>query len=592
MRSGWSNVATTSDKERVTLMGRAYGMDVVYLLLGANDATEADFRNKVNIFKQFWLGSSSIQDEETDQYDRQLAALEDLYLPLKQAGYNEEADRAMRLQEQIDSGRRARAMYNLVLNEDHNYGFGAPLNNLFSQVAYGMSQVGRSYSVMAKDYGDDDGTTFNPDSTTVDVVGDAVVQATSAYNNYNDLSLQNGDTVAQQFEYNTSMQIIDNAAQGAEAMRPRLQSLSDLDNILAGTVQHKERELGVLDTLQMTSDARITEQSHETANADYLKAKNNPDSTEEELRKLLQSQKAGLSATFGEGQQFIRGRVIRYEREAALDYIDQRINWADALKPGVSSDDYGSYELEAIDAHIEWLKNLKKSVDRGLGTPEDDPNARKNDLNLERLDLLDEDDLDGVDMLDKEIADVDKEKEDQRNKNLAILEGTGDAATKADAEADLDDMDAAKRDIGKDINNKIENDDWDNIYDDLDAAGDLGLNMDDILNKLKNAGAPAAVYNYAYDDAERAKSSPFYDDLDIDEVAVGFKDTFGLGLVFLHVGIGPAGHDFVAADGQGGQVVAGQEVVHRLPLGGVGGYLLLEQRGIGIRVEGKGLPGL
>ncbi len=510
-------VENLRDSNRIQLMGRAYQMDVLYNFLGGNDAMEADFRNKVAIFKQFWLGSSSIQDDQTDKYDVQLKALENLYLPLKQAGYDEEADRAMKLQEQIDSARRARAMYNLVLNEEHNYGFGAPLNNLFSQVAYGMSQIGRSYSVMAQDYGDDDGTTFNPDSTMVDVVGDAVVQATSAYNNYNDLSLQNGDTVAQQFEYDTSMQIINNASQGATAMIPRLQSLQDLDNILAGTVEHKDRELGVLTTLQTAADARIMEESHETANSDYIKAKNDPDSSEEELRKILQNQKAGLSATFGEAQQFIRGRVIRNEREAALDYIDQRINWADALKPGVSSDDYGSYETEAIDAHIEWLKNLKKAVDRGLGTPDDDPNKRKEDLNLERLDLLDEDDLDGVDALDKEISDTDQDIDDKRNKNLAVLEGTGDAATKADAEEDLDDIEGAKRDIGKDINKKIEGDDWENIYPDLDAAGDLGLNMDDILNKLKNAGAPASIYNYAADNAERAKSSPFYDELDIDD---------------------------------------------------------------------------
>ncbi len=499
------------DSNRIQLMGRAYAMDVLYDI-GGNDASEADFRNKVNIFKQFWLGSSSIQDEETDKYDAQLKALENLYLPLKQAGYEEEADRAMLLQEKIDSARRARAMYNLVLNEEHNYGFGAPLNNLFSQVAYGMSQVGRSYSVMAKDYGDSDGTSFTPDATMINVVGDAVTQATSAFNNYDDTALKNGDTVAQQYEYDTSMWIIDNASQGAEAMRTRLQNLTDLDNILAGTVQHKDREISVLDTLQVAADARITEQSHETANTEYINAKNDPDASQEELRKILQNQKAGLSATIGEGQQFIRGRVIRYDRNAALSYIDQRINWADGLKAGVASDDYGSYEIEAIDAHIEWLMDLKKTVTRGLKEKEEDPSAEKETLNLQRLDLLDDGDLDGVNELDKEISDADDKKDAERNKNLAILEGTGDAASKADAEANLDDIEAAKRDIGKDIIKKIENDDWENIYDPLDAAGDLGLPMDDILNKLKEAGAPAVVYNYADDNAERAKSSPFYDD--------------------------------------------------------------------------------
>lgn len=510
LRSGWTAYAGTSQSERVALMGRAYQMDVLYN--EGNPSTEADFRTKVAYFKQFWLGSSTIQDDETDKYDQQLLALENLYLPLKQSGYDEEADRAMRLQEQIDSSRRARAMYNLVMNEEHNYGFGAPLNNLFSQVAYGMSPRGRSYSVMGQDYGDEDGTGFVPDSTMLTVVGDAVTAATTAYNNYNDLALSNGDTVAQQYEYDTSMWIIENAGQGAQAMVPRLQSLTDLDNIREGTIQHKAREISVLDTLQVASDARITEQSHETANDEYIKAKNDPDSSQETLRKILQNQKAGLSATIGEGQLFIRGRVIRYERQAALDYIDERINWADGLKAAVATDDYGNYELEAINDHIEWLKDLKKTVTRGLKDKEDDPSAEKDLLNLQRLDLLDDGDLDGIDQIDKEISDADDKKEDQRNKNLAILEGTGDAASKADAEADLDDIEAAKRDIGKDINRKIENDDWDNIYDDLDAAGDIGLPMDDILNKLKQAGAPAVVYNYADENAERGKSSPFYDD--------------------------------------------------------------------------------
>ncbi len=519
----WEPQNSISGTTRLYLRGQAVKADIPLVgyygpwdqraisILGTNDINVIRYR--INLFKQFWAGSTSIRDDDTDRYDQQLAAISNLYLPLKQGGYEEEADRAMLLQDKLDSARRSKAYYNLVMNDEHNYGIGAPLNNLFSQVAYGTSDFGRSYAVMAGDYGDNtDGTMFQPDSSMMEVVGSAVTAATSAYNSYNDMALKNGDTVAQQFEYDASQAVIDNAAAGPEAVRGNLQMLTDLDNILGSTIRHKDRELTTLDSLQMTADARFQEKSHEAAGEEYIKAVNDPDSSEETIRKVLQQQKAELSSTIGEAQQFIKARVIRLARDPALSYIDERINWADGLKPAVSTDAYGQYETEAIDDHINWLIALKKTVTAGGGLDKEDPAKDKAVLNLERLDLLDDNDLDGMDNLDRKIGEKDQEIADQRDRNLSILDGTGDAASKADALIGLDDMEGAKRDIEKDLIGDIENDDYDRIRDLLDAAADVGLNMDDIQDKLKLAGAPLSVQNYADDAAERAKSSPFYDD--------------------------------------------------------------------------------
>lgn len=519
----WEPQNLISGTNRVYLRGQAVRADCPLVgyygpwdqraigILGTNDINVIRYR--INLFKQFWAGSTSIRDDETDRYDQQLAQISNLYLPLKQAGYEEEADRAMLLQEKLDSARRSRAYYNLVMNDNHNYGVGAPLNNLFSQVAYGTSDYGRSYAVLAGDYGDEgDGTMFSPDSSMMDVVGTAVTEATSAYNKYDSTALKNGNTVSQQFEYETSEAVINNALMGAEANLGRLQMLVDLDNILGSTIQHKNRELTTLNALLTAGDARVMEKSHETASEEYVKALNDPDSSEDARRKILQGQKAELSGVIGEDQQFIKARVIRLERTPALSYIDERINWADNLKGAVSTDDYGVYEVEAIDAHIEWLKALKKTVIGGGDMDGVDPAKDKAELNLERLDLLDNGDLDGVESLDKSIEEADAEIEEKRNRNLSILDGTGTAAEKADAEGELDDLEGAKRDIGKDIKAKIETEDWERLPDLIEAGGDIGLNMDDLPNDLKRAGAPVALQHFADDEAKRAKTSPFYDD--------------------------------------------------------------------------------
>ena len=478
--------------------------------------SESEINNRVRLFKDFWAGSTSIRDAETDLYDQQLKALEGLFLPLKEAGYGEEADRAMLLQEKIDASRRSKAYYNLVMNDDHNYGFGPPLNNLYSQIAYGTSDHGRSYSAMSLDYGEEGGD-FNPDSSMVDIIGNAVLAATESYTSYDSLALKSGDTVAQTFEYNVSQDIINNAAQGSEAMLPRLQQLIDLDNILGSMVAHKDRELATLEGLQTTVDMKVQEKAHETADEEYVKAANDPDSSQETLHKLLKQQKAGLSAVFSEVQLFIKARVIRTSREPALDYIDQRIDWAESQKAAISVDAYGPYENEAINEHIEWLKNLKKSVLGMTDNPEQTPEMDKADLNLERMDLLDNGDLDGLDSLDKKIDNADKDIEDKRNRNLAILDGTGTASDKIDAELGLSNMDEAKLDIKKKLGEKLEDDDYDGMVPLLDAAGDIGLPVDDLLDDLERSGAPKYIQNYVFEANEKAKTSPFYDDGERDD---------------------------------------------------------------------------
>ena len=45
----------------------------------------------------------------------------------------------------------------------------------------------------------------------------------------------------------------------------------------------------------------------------------------------------------------------------------------------------------------------------------------------------------------------------------------------------------------------------------MEAAADLGLDMDDLSNKLKEASAPVSLQHLADDEAERSKTSPFYD---------------------------------------------------------------------------------
>ena len=499
-------------KANAPIVSARYTTDLEKRLLG--DIDDATLNTYATEFKRLWAASSSIRDAETDDWDDKLSKLANIYLPLKQAGLDEEASRAMLLQDKVDSARRARAYYNLVINEDHNYGMGAPLNNLFSQVAYGYSGFGRSYDVMAQDYvnSSDDGTLFEPDSAMMDIVGDAVEQATSSYNSYNANALTDGDTVAQKFEYEISMDIIENAAGGISAVQTSLQELSDLDNILEGTIRHKDRELSTLSSLQTTADARFTEQSMEGAGEDYTDAANDPDTTQETLRNLLQTQKSDFQGTISEVQQFIRARVTREAREPAIAFIDERIDWADGLRSGVSGDAYGPYALEAIDAHITWLKNLRKAVLAEGDEDDEDPELDKAELNLERLDLLDDDDLDGIDSLDKAIDDADQDIDAARQRNLDILNGDGTASDKAEAEGELTGMDEAKVEILDDILSDIENDDYDRITQKLDAAGDLGINLDDIPGTLEASGAPKSVINYAEDAAARAKTSPFYDD--------------------------------------------------------------------------------
>ena len=446
-------------------------------------------------FRRVWRHYSCVHDDVTDECDRRMEGLGNLYTALCRTGDAEDkelASQAMDVQARLDSSRRYRVYYNLVENPDHNYIIGPALNFLYECISQGESPVGANYNIVW--YTDED---FQPDSSVTSTVESAITECATSMYEYQANALDPGTTIVSQAEYDLDNNVINNAAGGAGAVRTYLRELVDLDNIKKNVIAHKSRELNMLtDTLIPTGNTKFQSSLHESASDSYASAAADPATTKDTLDELLKDQKAGVSSVAAELQQFIKARAMRLLTNDAIDFIKQRINWAEEQRSGITVDAFGTYANEALDEHIQWLEDLLATVKEG-GNLEDEGtnwNLKVEEIENELTDALNNGDLDKADELEMALEDAQRSQNELEVRNR---KNSMDPDASAGDTAGINNPNTptgVAEQIAKDLIPKIRDKNFSDIEPSVDALIELDYpGLQDILDELNAHDGPSNI---------------------------------------------------------------------------------------------------
>ena len=457
-------------------------------------------RNRIYNFQEVWRHFSCVQDEVTDDYDRKMKGMGNLYGQLRASGTGDDkevADMALLLLERLDAGRRARVYENLVENEENNYFVGPSLNLLYQQVAYGETQIGRNFNLIM--YTDED---FAEVSSITEAVENAITECNKSYIKYSSLSLSPGTTIVSRMEYDLSNNVINNAAQGSAAVSTNLRDLVDLGNVKNNVIAHKSRELTLINKLLEVGDAKFSESVHSSAGETYLKAAADPLTSEKTLEEILSDQKAGVASVATELQSFIKARAMRLPTNDALNFVRERINWAEAQRTGISGDAFGPYAEEALNDHIKWLNDLLNTVKEGgeITDELDDLNAKKATLEQEMLNAYDNNDNETGDRIKNEITEIQKQIDDINAKRAAVKNDPGASAAEKVEAQEIGTQQAAADKIADELLAKIADNDFDNLEPGINALIALeSPRLQEVLDALELHGGSKALINLVED---------------------------------------------------------------------------------------------
>ncbi len=479
-----------------------------------------ELRRRIWSFQDFWGHYSNVRDDVTRDYDRRLAGMGNIYNQLLGTGNADDrelADMALLIEERLDAGRRAEVYYNLCENSNHNIIIGPLLQVLYQWVAYGESSIGRNYEVIS--HTDDD--SFTAVSSITEAVESALTESYSSYLKYNALVLEEGSTVSSKMEYDLTEYVVNNATGGTGAVRNSLRDLIDLGNINNNVIAHKSRELLLLDRLLTTADSKYSQAVHESAGATYREAAADASNTEATLKEILDDQKADVMAVGAELQRFIKGRAIRLKTADAITFVEGRINWADTLRNGISTDAFGPYAEAALEDHLEWLKMLLASIKAGgeIMDEAEEIEEKKAELENDLKDAYDNDDLEKAAEIKNNIEKVQAQLDDANKKKNDIASMAGStAADIANAEQVNTPQAVADDIINKLLDNIYENN-FDHVSDGLDALEALSSpKIDKLVEALELQMAPQSLINKAKrlaennDNTDFADQYPGYDD--------------------------------------------------------------------------------
>ncbi len=471
------------------------------------------FNSYSQIFRKVWIHKSQIHDDVTNTVDARMNNIRGLYRELCLTGTAEDKElayEAINVENSLDSLRRYEAYYNLVENDDLNIFVGPPLLFLYECVTEGTTSIGCDFNQRW-----DTSETFTPEDAVTNAVEEAIVACTESMYRYEQQALMRGTTIASQTEYDLANKVIDNAPSGAANVRPILRQLVDLDNITKNVIAHKTRELSMVDnTLLPTADSKFASYVHEGVGEDYQRAAAYSTTTQAALDEILRDQKAGVSSVAAELQSFIKAKAMRLPTEEAIAFVEERIDRAESLRSGISTDAFGKYAEEALDEHIVWLQNLLATVAEG-GDLEDegtDYNVTIDNYEAELLDALNNGDLDAAEEVERKLAEAQRQAEEAEKAGRDVInDPNASAAQKAEA-FDANTPSGVADKIYNDAKQHIADNEWDKLSDDIEALKDLGSpKLEDLLPDLEAINAPASVINQVEKAIQEVPNSDFAD---------------------------------------------------------------------------------
>ncbi|MEG0763069.1 MAG: hypothetical protein RR424_04530, partial [Oscillospiraceae bacterium] len=226
----------------------------------------------------------------------------------------------------------------------------------------------------------------------------------------------------------------------------------NLENIMASDIVNRKEERDMLYSLMNTASYYYKNALSLTSNADYDAAADIPEAVA--LRERAVSENNGkINICQTELEQIILETVDRSSKEDSIAFINTRIDEANGYYKLISSGAFREGAVVSLDAHIEFLKRLLKSL-TGEESPGEELQKEKLKLQDSLMEVLDENKTDEADEIRKKIDDVDEEiaaLEEDNAYELAFLEekiekieGELKKADEKEAEKLADDLAEAK----------------------------------------------------------------------------------------------------------------------------------------------------
>lgn len=338
-------------------------------------------RNR-NLVQQFF--AMSVRSETTALYDRQLQALQGYYDELAANGAESgDCEMVLYVMAKVDNSRKA-AVYTLIES-----GL-ASLQDKVTDVSGNadlelddalLTAIGNSQNALAESMSEAQGN-----------------------------MLAMGDTVLSETEYTLSEEMIANAINDNYfACDDQNRKLQHLQNISGGVIVDRQGETDLLNGMIDKADVVYGQMLSRGATNEYMTLVSQ-NVSHAALQSRMKADMADANAARGELEFFIQGKTDRMEREEAQGYILTRIQDAAKFKAAVRTDAYRTEYQNSVTAYVDWLNALLDSSRKNGSsqTEEEGMYEQKAELQQQKLQALDELDLDTAKKIDAQIAEIDK----------------------------------------------------------------------------------------------------------------------------------------------------------------------------------------
>ena len=443
--------------------------------------------------------AQNMRTETTNQYDRILKNLQKCYEAFGTAGMNEEAQVVMTLMEGFDAARRADVFGRLLNDSDLTANVTITDMNRLSGIVGGEYYSSKSHN---DESDSDDVDPFQTDSTLVESVMSSISQCSDSYTSYNAKVLSPGGSTIQAYVYEQGKELADRCDSNSSISTDRtiialVNSMKYAQNIENGVVGDAEGERKLIDEHFLPdAESSFSSQLSKGVSQEYQSAaeKNQSDAVK---KGILDNDKTDVEIARSELESMITARKERISSSDALNYVYERITWAQEQEKTIKNDDFANSAKEVLTAHIEWLRTLGQKIvdaDASLMSELDRLKGLLSDYQQKQQDALDEDNLNLAAQYAELISDTsNKIAAEEARLNEIINSDTATEAEKAEAQIALgqsgllNDIEKLKQQAMSALNSGTTNE----LEHTLDMLGTLGA--ENALLQIKDALADSSL---------------------------------------------------------------------------------------------------
>ena len=462
------------------------------------DKTDTDKRN-IQLIRDFY--SLDFSDENTKACDENLAALQKYYEILKRDdGEAAMCDMVLSVMEKIDAQRRTQIFNNIQQEAMDNLIKAISRNKEYSENDILKSEttapITKENDTEASEDRKEDEDRDKIDGFTVDnnlltALSESVANIEESYNIYLNKMLDEGSTVLSKAEYDEIISLIDYAKESDYvSCDTQVRKLIYLNNINTGTIKDMEKEL---EYIEATLIPKINDGFYESLSGGVgTEYKSLPSTSADATKqKVLKEQQTEIEKVRTELQFILQSEFDRMSEETALEYIKTLIEESSYYSEGIKEDEFSTYAKSSVDSYVQWLNEKLSSVQNKSGNGEmDSLLEKKNELQQEKLEALDKNDLAGAKKIDAEIEVIDKQISDLETElNNIINSSTASEVEKAAAVAALGsgNVSSVIQSMTNEAISDIKNGQYEGVESKINAIGDFAKsNPQSVLNALKD----------------------------------------------------------------------------------------------------------